>query len=445
MALQIGAVAPDFEAQTTEGKIKFHDWIGNSWALLFSHPKDFTPVCTTELGALAKLKPEFDKRGVKLMGLSVDPVDRHAKWAEDIRETQGTAPNFPMIGDTDFNVSKLYDMLPASTSGDVATRTANDNQTVRNVFVIGPDKKIKLVLVYPMSTGRNFQEILRAIEFTSDDGQTPHLHTRRLEARRRRDHLGLGLRRGSQEDLSRGLEVAEAVYPDRAAAEISSGVPTRCAYFLPKFMPDCAPAAKRGALRSIRPGTPDLGQALGISQLAISSPAVDDSAVKSAPQRHIDDRHPPTPVFEQRQRGQFERRIAKQSEQRAIKQSRRPRGIRRPANEHDNACDIKQIEQDCGREPDLSEHVADFGREEALGDEPQEQDIDRNEHDQGRKIKNRIPFQAILALFAYPLIVRINEARVAIFAVNPEKTALMRARLKLVWQLRGALEYRSDL
>jgi alkyl hydroperoxide reductase subunit AhpC len=164
MALPIGAVAPDFEAETTEGKIKFHDWIGDSWALLFSHPKDFTPVCTTELGAVAKLKPEFDKRGVKLIGLSVDPVDRHSKWAEDIRETQGAAPNYPMIGDTDFNVSKLYDMLPASTSGDVATRTPADNQTVRNVFVIGPDKKIKLVLVYPMSTGRNFQEILRAID-----------------------------------------------------------------------------------------------------------------------------------------------------------------------------------------------------------------------------------------------------------------------------------------
>src|SRR5579871_3687926 len=164
MPLQIGSVAPDFEAETTEGKIKFHDWIGDSWALLFSHPKDFTPVCTTELGAVAKLKPEFDKRGVKLIGLSVDPVDRHSKWAEDIRETQGAAPNFPMIGDTDFNVSKLYDMLPASTSGDVATRTAADNQTVRNVFVIGPDKKIKLVLVYPMSTGRNFQEIIRVID-----------------------------------------------------------------------------------------------------------------------------------------------------------------------------------------------------------------------------------------------------------------------------------------
>jgi alkyl hydroperoxide reductase subunit AhpC len=164
MALPIGAVAPDFEAETTDGKIKFHDWIGNSWAMLFSHPKDFTPVCTTELGALAKLKPEFDKRGVKLMGLSVDPVDRHSKWAEDIKETQGAAPNYPMIGDTDYNVSKLYDMLPASTSGDPLKRTPADNLTVRNVFVIGPDKKIKLVLVYPMTTGRNFQEILRAID-----------------------------------------------------------------------------------------------------------------------------------------------------------------------------------------------------------------------------------------------------------------------------------------
>src|SRR5262249_447627 len=164
MALPIGTEAPNFEAETTEGKIKFHDWIGSSWTMLFSHPKDFTPVCTTELGAVAKLKPEFDKRGVKLIGLSVDPVDRHSKWAEDIKETQGTAPNYPMIGDTDYNVSKLYDMLPASTSGDASARTAADNQPVRNVFVIGPDKKIKLVLVSPMSTGRNFQEILRAID-----------------------------------------------------------------------------------------------------------------------------------------------------------------------------------------------------------------------------------------------------------------------------------------
>ena len=164
MALPIGAVAPDFEAETTEGKIKFHDWIGNSWAMLFSHPKDFTPVCTTELGLLAKIKPEFDKRGVKLIGISVDPVDRHSKWAEDIKETQGAAPNYPMIGDTDYNVSKLYEMLPAATSGDPLKRTPADNQTVRNVFVIAPDKKIKLVLVYPMTTGRNFQEILRVID-----------------------------------------------------------------------------------------------------------------------------------------------------------------------------------------------------------------------------------------------------------------------------------------
>src|SRR6058998_680044 len=164
MALQIGAEAPDFEAETTDGKIKFHDWIGSSWALLFSHPKDFTPVCTTELGVLAKLKPEFDKRGVKLIGLSVDPVDRHAKWSEDIKETQGAAPNYPMVGDTDYNVSKLYNMLPASTSGDAGARTAADNMTVRTVFIIGPDKKIKLILLYPMTTGRNFQEILRVID-----------------------------------------------------------------------------------------------------------------------------------------------------------------------------------------------------------------------------------------------------------------------------------------
>lgn len=164
MTLQIGAVAPDFEADTTEGHIHFHDWIGDSWALLFSHPKDFTPVCTTELGRLAQLKPEFDKRGVKLIGLSVDPVDRHTKWGDDIKETQGFAPNYPMIGDTDLTVAKLYNMLPANTSGGADGRTAADNATVRTVFIIGPDKKIKLVLVYPMTTGRNFDEILRVID-----------------------------------------------------------------------------------------------------------------------------------------------------------------------------------------------------------------------------------------------------------------------------------------
>ena len=162
--LQIGDTAPDFEAQTTEGKIRFHDWIGSSWAVLFSHPKAFTPVCTTELGYMAKNKSEFDKRGVKIIGLSVDPVDSHAKWASDIKETQGSAPNYPIIGDSDFKVSKLYGMLPASTSGDPAKRTPADNQTVRNVFVIGPDKKIKLILIYPMTTGRNFDEVLRVID-----------------------------------------------------------------------------------------------------------------------------------------------------------------------------------------------------------------------------------------------------------------------------------------
>src|SRR4029077_11159018 len=164
MALAINDTAPDFEAQTTEGKIKFHDWIGDKWAVLFSHPKDFTPICTTELGYMAKIKPEFDKRGVKIIGLSVDPIERHAGWAADIKETQGFEPNYPMIGDVDFNVSKLYGMLPAASSGDPTKRTAADNQTVRNVFIIGPDKKIKLILVYPMTVGRNFDEVLRVID-----------------------------------------------------------------------------------------------------------------------------------------------------------------------------------------------------------------------------------------------------------------------------------------
>ena len=164
MSLRINDVAPDFEAETSQGKIKFHDWLGNSWGVLFSHPKDFTPVCTTELGYMAKLKPEFDKRNVKIIGLSVDPVTDHARWADDIKETQGTAPNYPIIGDSDFKVSKLYGMLAAEVSGDPKKRTPADNQTVRNVFVIGPDKKIKLILVYPMTTGRNFDEVLRVID-----------------------------------------------------------------------------------------------------------------------------------------------------------------------------------------------------------------------------------------------------------------------------------------
>ena len=164
MALKIGDTAPDFEAETTEGPISFHDWIGDSWAVLFSHPKDFTPVCTTELGYMAKIKPEFESRNVKIIGLSVDPSDRHEDWAKDIEETQGTAPNYPLIADTDFKVSKLYDMLPAETEGDPLERTPADNQTVRNVIVIGPDKKVKLILVYPMTTGRNFDEVLRVID-----------------------------------------------------------------------------------------------------------------------------------------------------------------------------------------------------------------------------------------------------------------------------------------
>jgi alkyl hydroperoxide reductase subunit AhpC len=164
MTLQLGDVAPDFEAETTEGRIRFHEWIGDSWAVLFSHPKDFTPICTTELGYMAKIKPDFDSRGVKIIGLSVDPVDKHADWAKDIEETQGHAPNYPMIADVDFNVSKLYGMLGADVSGDPADRTAVDNQTVRNVFVVGPDKKVKLILAYPMTTGRNFDEVLRVID-----------------------------------------------------------------------------------------------------------------------------------------------------------------------------------------------------------------------------------------------------------------------------------------
>ena len=162
MAVQLGDTAPDFTADTTEGEIKFHDWLGDSWAVLFSHPKDFTPVCTTELGYMANIKPEFDRRGVKLIGLSADPVADHKKWASDIKETQGAAPNYPVIGDGDLSISKLYGMLPAEAQP--GKRTPADNQTVRNVYVIGPDKKIKLILVYPMTTGRNFDEVLRVID-----------------------------------------------------------------------------------------------------------------------------------------------------------------------------------------------------------------------------------------------------------------------------------------
>ncbi|AID31860.1 peroxidase [Mesorhizobium sp. SEMIA 3007] len=164
MSLRIADIAPDFTAETTHGPISFHDWLGNSWGILFSHPKDFTPVCTTELGYMAKLKPEFDKRNVKIIGLSVDPVERHAGWADDIAETQGHAPNFPMIGDPMLAIAKLYDMLPATAGDSAEGRTAADNQTVRHVYVIGPDKKIKLMIAYPMTTGRNFDEILRVVD-----------------------------------------------------------------------------------------------------------------------------------------------------------------------------------------------------------------------------------------------------------------------------------------
>jgi alkyl hydroperoxide reductase subunit AhpC len=164
MALRLGDTAPDFTAETTQGTINFHEWLGDSWGVLFSHPKDFTPVCTTELGYMAKIQPEFDKRGTKIIGLSADPIDRHEDWAKDIEETQGAKPEYPIIGDSDLNVSKLYGMLPAEASGDPAQRTPADNQTVRNVFVVGPDKKLKLILVYPMSTGRNLDEVLRVID-----------------------------------------------------------------------------------------------------------------------------------------------------------------------------------------------------------------------------------------------------------------------------------------
>jgi alkyl hydroperoxide reductase subunit AhpC len=164
MSLSLGDTAPDFQAETTQGPISFHDWIGDSWAVLFSHPKDFTPVCTTELGYMASIQPEFERRGVKIIGFSVDPTEKHSGWVQDIEDYQGTSVNYPIIADTDFNVAKLYGMLPAETSGDVGSRTPADNQTVRNVFVIGPDKKIKLILVYPMTTGRNFDEVLRVID-----------------------------------------------------------------------------------------------------------------------------------------------------------------------------------------------------------------------------------------------------------------------------------------
>ena len=222
MPLQIDDTAPDFTAETTRGRIRFHDWVGDSWCVLFSHPKDFTPVCTTELGAMAKLKPEFDKRGCKIIGLSVDPVEDHVRWSKDIEETQGQAPNYPMIGDRDLAVAKLYGMLPAGAGESSAGRTAADNATVRNVFVIGPDKKVKLVLVYPMSTGRNFAEILRALELGAADRQAPGGDAGQLAAGRGRDHRALGLRRGRQGQVPGRLEGAQALHAHRAPARTLS-------------------------------------------------------------------------------------------------------------------------------------------------------------------------------------------------------------------------------
>ena len=224
--LKLGDTAPDFEAETTEGTINFHDWIGDCWAVLFSHPKDFTPVCTTELGYMASIKPEFDKRDTKIIGLSVDPLDKHEDWAKDIEETQGTAPNYPMIGDSDFKVSKLYGMLPDDVEGDPGDRTPADNQTVRNVFVIGPDKKIKLILIYPMTTGRNFDEVLRVVDSLQPDREAQGRHAGPVEGRRRRDHRRVGQQRRGEGAVPGRLGVPQAVHPDRPAAELaSSGQP----------------------------------------------------------------------------------------------------------------------------------------------------------------------------------------------------------------------------
>ena len=218
MALQLGETAPDFEAETTQGRIRFHEWLGNSWGVLFSHPKDFTPVCTTELGYMARIKPEFDKRGVKIIGLSVDPVDRHAKWAEDIKETQGFAPNYPMIGDPDLKISKLYGMLPAAASGSSEARTPADNQTVRNVFVIGPDKKIKLDSRLSHDHRAQFRRGSARDQFDAAHRQASRGDAGQLETGRGGDHRRLGFRRRGEEDLSRRLEGAASLSPHRAAA-----------------------------------------------------------------------------------------------------------------------------------------------------------------------------------------------------------------------------------
>jgi alkyl hydroperoxide reductase subunit AhpC len=218
MTLPIGDVAPDFEAETTEGRIRFHDWVGDSWCVLFSHPKEFTPVCTTELGYMVKIKPEFDRRDVKVIGPSVDPADNHARWAADIRETQGAALNSPVIGDSDLTVSKLYDMLPASASGPSEGMTAADNQTIRNVFVAGPDKTIKLVLVYPMTTGRNFDEVLRVIDFLQLT--TKHRVAKPANCKQGEDVIIVGSvpDEDAKKIYPQGWKSPKPCYPDRAAA-----------------------------------------------------------------------------------------------------------------------------------------------------------------------------------------------------------------------------------
>ena len=219
MTLRINSTAPDFKAESTQGPIEFHKWIGDGWAILFSHPKDFTPVCTTELGYMAGLKPEFDKRNTKILGLSVDPVGNHEKWSKDIEETQGHKVTYPMIGDPELKVATAYDMLPEGAGTTSEGRTAADNATVRSVFIIGPDKKIKAMLTYPMSSGRNFDEVLRLLEVVPAHGQAPGGDAGELEARRGRDHRSGGVRRGRQGQVSERLEGAEALPAHRPAAQ----------------------------------------------------------------------------------------------------------------------------------------------------------------------------------------------------------------------------------
>ena len=227
MSLRINDVAPDFTAETTQGTINFHEWIGDGWAILFSHPKDFTPVCTTELGYMARIEPEFAKRNTKLIGLSVDPVDSHNTWAKDIEETQGHLPKYPMIGDPELKISKLYNMLPAAEPDSSQGRTAAQNQTVRSVFVVGPDKKIKLMLTYPMTTGRNFDEILRVLDSMQLTAEAPGRNAGQLEAGRRRDHCRLGVRRRGQEAVPGRLEGAETLSAYRPATRPLTAWPGR--------------------------------------------------------------------------------------------------------------------------------------------------------------------------------------------------------------------------